>query len=168
MKNRFESWLQKQRYRKVQPYLKGKILDFGCGDMTKLKLHKITGEWYDYTGVDKGDMIPDGKSYDTIVMCAVMEHLTYPDVVLKILFNYLNPGGRIIITVPSPSSKSIIGLFSHTGVFSKEGVKSVNEHKKYFSKQDLSKLGNMVHYETFQFGLNQLAVYPKSQKKEAK
>jgi len=152
-KNVFEEWLQKERYLKVAPFLKGKVLDFGCGDMTKIKLDRIIGRPVDYTGVDKNDAI-EGM-FDTVVSCAAFEHVENLSVIVNELKKHLKPDGTIVITTPSPRSKFVQELLALTRLFHKENIEGHN----YLSKKDLAALGNMVLYKKFQLGMNQIAVF---------
>jgi 2-polyprenyl-3-methyl-5-hydroxy-6-metoxy-1,4-benzoquinol methylase len=157
IKNKFEKWLQKERYLKVAPFLKGKILDFGCGDMTKDKLERVVGKSVDYTGVDKNDII--SGMFDAIISCAVFEHVESPSAAINKLDNHLNPHGAIVITTPSTGSKIVQDFLVLTHLFHKENI----EGHRYLSKEDLAALGNMVYYNKFQFGMNQIAVFKKDE-----
>jgi SAM-dependent methyltransferase len=42
----------------------------------------------------------DPESFDTVVICEVLEHVHSPHIALKNLFNALKPGGNIILSTP--------------------------------------------------------------------
>ena len=179
--------LEKWRMNKIKKYLAGyKILDFGCGYG---KLASVLTE-KEYTGIDRDKEIIEfakvnnaerwnakfysldefeNKNYkfDTVVLSAVIEHLDYPVQTLMELKKYLNDGGRIIITTPSPKANKILAIGSKFKLFSKEALE---EHKDLLSKSDFLGISKEIgltleHYETFEFGLNQLAIYKNESKK---
>lgn len=154
--NLFEKWLQKHRYKKVKPFVKGRVLDFGCGDTPPSLLVKDIGE---YTGVDKYNYHLIQGMYETIVMCAVLEHLTEPKKILRMLRGHLKKDGLLLITTPSMESKLLQELFVKLHIFHKENIEGHN----YYRKNDLLYLAKevdlkIVKYSRFQLGMNQLVV----------
>ena len=178
--------LEKWRMNKIKKYLAGyKILDFGCGYG---KLASVLTE-KEYIGIDIDKEIIEfakvnnaerwnakfysldefeNKNYtfDTVVLSAVIEHLDYPVQTLMELKKHLNDGGRIIITTPSPKANKILAIGSNFKLFSKEALE---EHKDLLSKSDFLGISKEIglkleHYETFEFGLNQLVVYKNESK----
>lgn len=97
------------------------ILDAGCGcgyltSLIKKRYPKSTVFGIDYS--DEGIRIAKSKnediffeiknlneklnqSFDLIFCTSVLEHLKYPEDILNNLISHLNPGGKIIITVPN-------------------------------------------------------------------
>ena len=112
-----------QRYQIIRPLLQGQILDLGCG---YTRLPDLLAAGQSYTGVDRWEnalnytrkrypeatfyrqdldeitLTLPAAQYDTIVMLAVLEHLHSPDTLLCNLHSYLAPGGKVVITTPSP------------------------------------------------------------------
>lgn len=95
----------------VLPYLKGVILNAGCGDrdITQFVLdhgaHRL--DHCDLQSSLAGALQCDLKqipkpeaAYDTILCNAVLEHLAEPDLVLKELHRLLKRGGHLILSVP--------------------------------------------------------------------
>lgn len=73
---------------------------------------------------------------------------------------FLRKEGRIILTTPHRTARSIHELGSVIGIFSREAAR---EHNSFFDKSCLESLASelgmrMTRYERFQFGLNQIAV----------
>ncbi|MCX6776184.1 MAG: class I SAM-dependent methyltransferase [Candidatus Micrarchaeota archaeon] len=177
-------FLRKWRIRKASRWVQGKrILDCGCGDGSLLG---IIGENVDYLGVDinekvineakgryrganfillnveKGDLGRYGK-FDSVVACALLEHLNNPKKFISKIVKLLSRDGRIIITTPAPISHNILGYGSTIGIFEREAFE---EHKHYLIYDDFRRMAKELkltikHYERFQFGLNQLVVLSK-------
>ncbi len=105
------------------------------------------------------DSLNLGK-FDNIVLCAVIEHMENAKGILRNVKNNLNPSGRMIITTPTKKSEKILLYGSKIGLFHKE---SIAEHCHYFDKKPLLNLMEeiglqLIHYDTFEFALNQVVV----------
>jgi SAM-dependent methyltransferase len=99
------------------------------------------------------------ESVDCVTMLAVLEHLSKPMAVLQEVFRILKPGGRVILTTPSPCSKPLLEFLAfRLRMISDEEIK---DHKHYFSETEIRQMlvdvgfTNIV-YRRFQLGLNQL------------
>jgi SAM-dependent methyltransferase len=95
-------------------YLRGTVLDVGCGN--KSKRYLVGASVTDYVGLDHEGSLHDrtqvdilGTAYriprpeatfDGIVCTAVLEHLEDPRAALAESFRVLKPGGHAIYTVP--------------------------------------------------------------------
>ena len=95
----------------VLPYLKGRVLNAGCGnrDITDfLKKHRVSGLdncdiqsaipgaiMCDLTAIPKQD-----KYYDSILCNAVLEHVPYPERVMREFGRLLKDGGYLVVSVP--------------------------------------------------------------------
>lgn len=99
---------------------KGRILDFGCGPGDFLIICAQSG--VEVTGVDDSDYSiglakarglsvvrvndfnqkPVEQEYELILLQSVVEHLHEPVEVLRGLSNRLLPGGRMIVSAPTP------------------------------------------------------------------
>jgi SAM-dependent methyltransferase len=98
------------------PDYKGKVLDIGCGnspfkfliDETKASYIGIdieNAENFDYNNPEKiifdGENIPfEDKSFDSIILTEVLEHIEKPEKIIGEMHRVLKHGGEIIITVP--------------------------------------------------------------------
>ena len=173
--------LQRRRLSKIRGYVRGAVLDLGCGDAS-------LRAWLDpnqtYTGVEiRADVVRDFQqsglphrfiaadldvddltlepgAYDTIVMSAIIEHLRTPARALAGLPRFLAPGGRLVITTPTRLGDVVHRLGAVIGLFSREAEK---EHQRIFDRGSLERLlrecGFVAErYETFDLGLNQLCV----------
>lgn len=174
-------YLLKRRLGKVRPYLRGRILDLGCADGALLS---CLSPGQSYTGVEvRADLVealqtryPSQRfiaadldegcpalsegDYDTVVMCAVIEHLHNPDALLDRVAAALAQDGRLALTTPTPFGDRLLHAGTYLGLFNRGPVE---EHARLYGKDDLTHMlgehGFTVEvYGTFEFGLNQLVV----------
>lgn len=184
----FSNWLERRRFSEVREWVRGdRLLDYGCGVGNFSQwLPKDTI----YVGVERdpviaakgrllhnglqiitGDLVIDpnllegfiNNPFDSVVMAAILEHLTQPILLLERISAVLKQGGDIIITTPMPWTEALINLGATTGLMSS---KVPGEHEELFSQGDLfellSKSGyHVTHYSRFLFGLNQIIVATK-------
>lgn len=156
-KKKLEKLLQGYRFSKVKKYLLGDVLDFG-GNEGELKIF-VKG---DYTLVNYDHRPMFNKTFDTIVMLAVLEHIEVAEVseIFKKFKCCLRNDGTIFLTTPTPAAKPVLEILAFFGFLDKENIK---EHKHYWNKKDLYSLAKnvdckVVKYSKFQFGFNQYVV----------
>ena len=133
--NQVDWWNSKHSLRQMVPIkfdyfskqignLKGlNILDVGCGAGDWLVLFSAMG--FDAQGIDLNprvvevaagrglnvecrrfeELVADGKTFDIVVLSQVLEHLLEPKKVLKKIQKVLQPGGKLLISVPNFDSK---------------------------------------------------------------
>lgn len=169
----------------IQRYVSGDILDIGCGYGSVVRTfgpakEKYLGiehnstivQWlkkqypgYSFLILDTdSDLIPVTRKFDTILMIAVLEHLTHPERLIAVLPELLKPGGRIVLTTPTP-----IGGWVHTkggglGLFSREAK---DDHKAFYDLDSLTLLFQnaglkLVNHRYFMAGMNQLGVFQRA------
>ncbi len=91
----------------TQKYVKGRLLDVGCGEKPYEALFKpfIT----EYIGLDKKhgdikgsalDMPIDANIFDTVLSTQVLEHVPDPQQMMHEMYRVLKKGGYAILTVP--------------------------------------------------------------------
>lgn len=104
--------------------LSGRILDIGCGDglfseilfegkeidlvgmdfdARELKLAGHRGLYQDRIAASAHNQPFPDESFDHILSNSVLEHIPNPALVLSEITRLLKPGGKMIITVPSPN-----------------------------------------------------------------
>lgn len=137
-----------------------KVLDIGCatGFFAQALLSKqcvTTGVDFDIQALKKAAKYCDKtyvcdlekvtslpvpkKSFDYILLMDVIEHLTKPDMLLGMLKDYLNVGGKIILSVPNIGHASIrwmllLGKFDYTTT----GIMD-QTHVHFYTKASLEK-----------------------------
>ena len=172
-----EPILRKMRIKQVLPFIQKydncHLLDVGCG-WEALLLHELEPYIKKGVGIDfKAPAIKTAKietiqasfekvlpfkndQFDVVTMLAVLEHLTYPDLILQEVKRVLKPGGGLILTVPSRYAKPLLEFLAYqVGIVNPE---EIADHKRYFNKVDLVNILDGVlcvktHYY-FQFGFN--------------
>jgi len=169
------------RLKQIIPYLRGRVLDVGCG-YTSLPDWTAVGQGY--TGIDNEtraievnrkrypihsfelrdiDCEPfklGRERFGTVLLMAVLEHLGEPEKVLQECCRYLEPGGRVVITTPTPLGEWVHHWGSRMGLFSRMASE---QHRQTFQRQSLEATLagaglQMVGYRRFMLGMNQLAL----------
>lgn len=96
-------------------YATGRLADLGCGNVPFYMIYKdlitenICADWpnslhqnqYLDVACDLNQPLPfEDKSFDTIVISEVLEHIANPEVIWKEMERILKPGGKILLSVP--------------------------------------------------------------------
>ncbi len=179
-----ENFLKHQRVKKIREYVPANsvLCDLGCGPdafllktlksrvkkgigidkKSVLKKENFSGKKLEFINSRLEKQIPlASDSVDYITMLAVLEHLSFPEVILEECFRILKKNGRLIITTPLPVSKSILEFLAFKlRVLSRE---EIGEHINYFSlpqlKNILEKIGfSLLKLEKFELGFNALVL----------
>jgi SAM-dependent methyltransferase len=139
-------------------------IEYGYGVDPTLGEKRETAGYVLYPGVFP-DALPEVRC-DLITMLAVLEHLPEgrQQQVASACHRLLNPGGRVVITVPSPRVDDILGVLGRLRVI--DGM-SVEEHygfdpaqtERIFAAPDF----HLVERRRFQLGLNNLYVFERSE-----
>lgn len=170
-------YLRNQRLKAALPFLKGRILDFGCRSGALASL--VPAE--NYSGVDVDDecvraarrafphhqfmtsLAGQDADFDTVVSLAVIEHVADPADFLRELKSHLarKPDARIVCTTPHPSIDWVHAAGARIGLFS---WSAHQEHQALLDADALRRAGReagleMVEYRRFLFGANQIAAF---------
>lgn len=170
-----------KRWQMVSPYVHGHVLDVGCG-FTRLP-DRLSPDQH-YLGVDvvpeairlsqqrypqhrffqcdlgRVPMPLDGQLFDTVLMMAVLEHLSFPRSTLRDVRPHLAPNGYLLMTTPSPLGDWVHRIGSCVKLFYPEHVV---QHVKIYDRHALCDLladsgFEVVAFRHFELGINQLAV----------
>jgi 2-polyprenyl-3-methyl-5-hydroxy-6-metoxy-1,4-benzoquinol methylase len=122
--------LQRWRSRVAERWVStpGRVLDIGCADGAFLRRCAARGcsvvglepDLRTRVELDRGflcpgyfpDDLPDSEPFDFITMLAVLEHVppSGQRPLATACWNHMRPGGRVVITVPSPAVDSVLAV----------------------------------------------------------
>lgn len=168
-------FLRSARMKAAIPWLRGDVLDIGCG--TGLLSTMVTGSYFghdiDSVALETARVrypqhrfsteMPRGEKFDTVVALALIEHLKEPDQAVAEWAKLLRGGGRVVMTTPHRAFRAIHDAGAKIGLFSADAA---DEHEEMFDRQGLHELAEkaglrIVKYKRFLFGANQLIVLEK-------
>ena len=119
------------------PYIKGKVLDVGCGkkkyeDMFKVDIYigvEIDIRFEPDVVVGKNNLLPfKDNALDSVLLLQVLEHVPNISLFLKEIVRVLNPGGHLVVSVPFVSRIHVADDFLR---FTEYGIKN------YLQEQNL-------------------------------
>lgn len=166
-------WLREKRLKMAGPYLKGRVLDYGCGvgalapmckpdaylgidvDRTMLEIARRKHPQFNFVSE-----VSEAEKFDTITALAVIEHVPDPVALLRKFKRMLKPKGHIVLTTPHPSSEWLHTLGAKIGLFSREASEEHQQLINYEHMQELGAKSGLVLEKNrrFLFGANQLFV----------
>lgn len=176
--HRLADWRQEQVLMRLHEG--DRLIDLGCGAEPVLLrkaspiIHWGIGFDYDAHNLRERnffvrratitDTFPLPNHTATVVsMTAVIEHFSLNDAlnIFKACQRVLLPGGRVILTTPSPFGKYPLETIARLTPLIAKG--EVFDHRHYYSKRDLAYLAaqaslHLIHYSTFEWGGNSAAV----------
>ncbi len=181
MKPLLSDYARQQRLRAVLPFVRGDVLDVGCGytflpdyltarqryvgvDIHPAILARNARRYPQHTfyrrDLDAEDLALAEQPFDTATMIAVIEHLRFPERVLRQVRSHLSPDGLLLITTPSPWGDAIHRLGGRLRLFYSEAQV---KHVRIFRRSDLVGLVGRCGYEVqqashFLLAMNQLLV----------
>jgi 2-polyprenyl-3-methyl-5-hydroxy-6-metoxy-1,4-benzoquinol methylase len=98
------------------------------------------------------------KSFDKVVLLAVLEHLNNFEFILKEGFRVLKDNGLLLITTPTPRAKKVLDLLAKLKIVNPE---TIHQHKTYFSHDHLREIliksgfkNQKIKINYFEFGFN--------------
>ena len=169
----FAPFLRARRLRMARPYLRGRVLDYGCSSGALADLCRPGA----YLGVDTSEealevararhpryefanKVSEHERFDVIVGLAVLEHVDDPQDLLLRWCGMLRTGGRIVLTTPHPSYAWILTVGARLGLFDRH---SLDEHEDLLDHDRIRQLAEGAGLEVersrrFLLGANQLFV----------
>jgi SAM-dependent methyltransferase len=170
--------LQRWRIRRAIVHLprRSRVLDIGADDGILLREtcavdsvgidpnvpHDSTHEFGRMIRGSFPDDLPNHKPFDAIALLAVLEHIPREsqDSFAGACARHLAPGGRLVLTVPSPHVDRILSLLMALRLV--DGM-SVDQHFGYDVRETrglFERAGlRLIRHERFQLGLNNLFVF---------
>ena len=186
---KFDTYLQNVRISKARQFVKQGDSVLDIGSHYGVMFEKFQGLISKGIGIDPSintfverknyklipgyfpDVCPPNEKYDVITMLAVLEHIPTDKQkqLAKDCAMFLNKGGRVIITVPSPQVDLVLDILTTLkiidGMASDEHHGFKHEHYGFKPKDTLNIFDpsdfKLLHNESFQFGLNNLFVFEK-------
>lgn len=173
-----DRFLQSWRERKARAWLRpgARVLDIGChqGEF----LGRLGGAIRESVGLDplarpattaayelqaipfsEPAPFPAGR-FDAIVLLATLEHIRDKAPLAREALRLLSPGGRLIMTVPSPRVDDIVHTLVRLGLADGMSLEEHHGFKPADTKPIFCGAGlELEHHESFQFGLNHLFVF---------
>jgi 2-polyprenyl-3-methyl-5-hydroxy-6-metoxy-1,4-benzoquinol methylase len=170
-------YLRKKRIAAVRPFLRGRVLDVGCGSgalAAELPPDRYLGFDPDEESIAIAkeahaghrfvtSLAEAGGDFNTIVSLAVIEHIEDPGGFLREQRDRLGTaeGDSIVCTTPHPAVDWVHTLGASIGLFS---AHASEEHEQLLDRDSLAALAEpnklvLAGYKRFLFGANQLAVY---------
>ncbi|MFX0196610.1 MAG: class I SAM-dependent methyltransferase [Candidatus Hodarchaeota archaeon] len=185
--SRINRYTVERRVEVVLPWVKGDVLDIGCG---LAYLAEFVGKEHLYVGIDineerisllrqenmnrpdrqfwyvdvdediSADLPLLNSTFDTITLLAVIEHLWYPKNVLSFSYRLLRNQGLLLITTPTRLGDKISRLVTMTTLGTRE---LPYPHVRIYNRASLTNLveegGFRVNaYRKFELGMNQLFI----------
>lgn len=177
-------YLTNKRTMKVLPYVRGDVLDIGCGNapilrecdssiitsycgierseklLEELKRQKYPNTCFLQCDLDK-DQFGLNKQFDCILMIAIIEHLFNQKHVMSKVAQALKPGGIVIVTTPTTFGNDVVHrIGAGLGLFAKSAV---DDHIVIYNRHRFKIMAGEVglklkHHEYFQLFCNQLAI----------
>jgi SAM-dependent methyltransferase len=170
---------QRLRIDAVRPHIPAasKVLDIGCGDgslFRALGTHVRGGMGIDPEAPDRDDdrfryvrgyfptRLDDPEPFDVAVALATLEHVPTADHerFATACFDSLRPGGRIVLTVPSPAVDPILHMLKRLRLGQAPGL---HQHHGFETSQTRPMFEGagfvLTLHRRFQLGLNNLFVF---------
>ena len=171
-------FLRWRRIRAALPYIRGRVLDVGCGSGVLAGF--VSPERYLGIDLDDDSLIrakryfpkhcflsrfpapEEQEKFDVVAALAVIEHVPSPGDFLHMLSLYLNdnPSSLLFLTTPHPLGERIHSAGAFLGLFSRHANE---EHEELLDRKRLEFYAKsvglrLVHYKRFLAGMNQLAL----------
>ena len=161
------NYLRDKRFEMAREYIdcnsNKALLDIGC-DIDRIFIKSLKGMKTIGIDLQLGQKVEKkldflNNSFDYVTRLATIEHLEYPEEILRECSRILKNDGLLIITTPKNTPLHII-----ESIFFRDKLK-IYANVHMFNKNILNKMAlkyfNLKVYKSFEFDLNQLFVYEK-------
>ena len=180
-------FIAKQRFKAAYAHIRpnSRVCDLGCGLETAFLNYAADriafgagiddqaedsagdgscGRWRTMRADLRAPLPFPGNSFDHVVMLAVLEHLTEPEIILRNAFRILAPGGTLILTWPSSLVDPILNVLHVFHLISDE--MESDEHQRRIPVDTLQQMLTGIGFKRFfhrrfELGLNNLMVASK-------
>lgn len=104
-------------------------------------------------------------SFDVVTMLAVLEHIEHEKAILQEIHRILQPGGKLVLTVPSVWAQPVLELFFYRLKLVDEA--EIRDHKRYYNRDRLHQTlvydagFHNFHHRYFQLWMNNFCVVTK-------
>lgn len=176
------AYLARRRQAMIAKHIRGDVLDIGCQQgQLRERLAERMGR---YAGIDLQaadieearrnhpdcefrvldiDDEPLGyeAEFDTIILCAVIEHIFNLKHLGRNIFRALRPGGQVVLTTPTPFGNDVVHrLGAVLGLFSRDAA---DDHIAIFNRARIEIFAReaglvLAEYRRFQLECNQIAI----------
>jgi len=176
MKDLLGKYLMRWRIRVVFPYIRGRLLDVGCGTndlVAKYKNNSIGVDIYqwgkvDFVVKDSAKLPFDDEEFDTVTVIAALNHIRNRSQVLREIYRVLKRDGRLVITMIPPAVSRVWHILRrHWDADQKERGMGEGEVFGLTLKEIHDLLTEAKFYvlseKTFMFGVNRITVAEKKQ-----
>lgn len=179
-----DHFIAKQRFKAAYEHIQpnSRVCDLGCGlemafldfasdriaygagvddQVEERSADGICGRWKRVRADLRSPLPFSDQHFDHVVMLAVLEHLTEPEIILREAHRILAPGGSLILTWPSAMVDPILNVL-HAFHWISDEMES-DEHQKRIPVKTLQEMLGKIgfvefHHERFEMGLNNLMV----------
>jgi SAM-dependent methyltransferase len=160
--------LERWRLRIVLPYVRGRVLDLGCGYNNLVRGYGsgVGADVFPWDGIDvrigEAARLPfRNGSFDTVSVIAALNHIPERSAALRETMRVLRPGGRFLATMIGPWTGFVAHFVFHHDEHTRGGMRSgeVDGIRPREMRTLLRQTGlELVQEVPFQLGVNRLYV----------
>lgn len=164
-------YLMRWRIKTVLPYIKGNLLDIGCGTNELVQQYQGKGKGVDVFQWGNVDIVVENTAelpfseneFETVTIIAALNHIPNREDVLREAHRVLVDGGRIIVTMIPPTISEIWHKLRYPWDVDQK-VRGMKKGEVYgLSRIEVHRLLQNVGFEIekekgFMFGINRMTI----------